>query len=121
MKSTLYEAEHEAFRDSVRSFFDKHVKPFHAEWEKAGIIDRGVWLEAGKQGLLGMDVPEEYGGGGVKDFRYNAILAAEISRVGASGLGFTLHNDVVAPYLLDLATDEQKERWLRPFVRGELI
>src|SRR3982751_3637878 len=121
MKSTLYEAEHEAFRDSVRSFFDKHVKPFHAEWEKAGIVDRGVWLEAGKQGILGMDVPEQYGGGGVKDFRYNAVVGEETTRAGASGVGFTLHNDVVAPYLLNLTTDEQKARWLPKFVSGEMI
>src|SRR5437763_15504302 len=121
MKTTLYEAEHEAFRDSVRSFFDRHVKPFHAEWEKAGIVDRSVWIEAGKQGLLGMDVPEEYGGGGVKDFRYNAILAAEVSRVGASGLGFTLQNDVVAPYLTNLTTEEQKRRWLPGVVSGGIL
>src|SRR5438270_4118538 len=121
MKSTLYEPEHEAFRDSVRAFFDKHVKPFHAEWEKAGIVDRGVWLEAGKQGILGMDVPEQYGGGGVKDFRYNCVVGEETTRAGASGVGFTLHNDVVAPYLLNLTTDEQKARWLPPFVTGELI
>jgi alkylation response protein AidB-like acyl-CoA dehydrogenase len=121
VQSVLYEADHEAFRAMVRDFLAKEVVPHHEAWAEAGIVDRSVWLKAGEQGLLGMDVPEEYGGGGVKDFRYNAILAAEISRVGASGLGFTLHNDVVAPYLLDLTTDEQKERWLRPFVRGELI
>jgi alkylation response protein AidB-like acyl-CoA dehydrogenase len=121
VQSALYEAEHEAFRAMVRDFLAKEVVPHHEAWAEAGIVDRLVWIKAGEQGLLGMDVPEEYGGGGVKDFRYNAILAAEISRVGASGLGFTLHNDVVAPYLLDLTTDEQKERWLRPFVRGELI
>src|SRR5437763_13667119 len=121
MKTTLYEAEHEAFRDSVRSFFDRHVKPFHAEWEKAGIVDRSVWIEAGKQGLLGTDVPEQYGGGGVKDFRYNCVVAEEVTRVGGSGVGFTLHNDVVAPYLIKLGTDEQKERWLPGFVRGGLI
>ena len=121
MKSTLYEAEHEAFRDSVRGFFDKHVKPFHAEWEKAGIVDREVWVEAGKQGLLGMDVPEQYGGGGVKDFRYNCVVGEETTRAGASGIGFTLHNDVVAPYLLNLTTDEQKQRWLPRFTSGEMI
>ncbi|TFV81285.1 acyl-CoA dehydrogenase [Blastococcus sp. CT_GayMR20] len=121
MQSALYQAEHEAFRAMVRDFLAKEVVPHHAAWEEAGIVDRSVWLKAGGQGLLGMDVPEEYGGGGVKDFRYNALLAAEVTRVGASGLGFTLHNDVVAPYLLDLATDEQKERWLPGFVRGELI
>jgi alkylation response protein AidB-like acyl-CoA dehydrogenase len=121
VQSALYEAEHEAFRAMVRDFLAKEVVPHHEEWEKAGIVDRSVWLKAGEQGLLGMDVPEEYGGGGVKDFRYNAILAAEISRAGASGLGFTLHNDVVAPYMVGLTTDEQKARWLPGFLSGEMI
>ncbi len=87
MQSALYEAEHEAFRAMVRDFLAKEVVPHHAAWEEAGIVDRSVWLKAGEQGLLGMDVPEQYGGGGVKDFRYNAILGAEVTRVGASGLG----------------------------------
>ncbi|HVE74345.1 MAG TPA: acyl-CoA dehydrogenase family protein [Mycobacteriales bacterium] len=121
MQPALYEAEHEAFRASVRTFMDKQVTPFHADWERAGIVDRSVWIEAGKQGLLGMDVPTEYGGGGVSDFRYNAVVDEELTRAGASGVGFTLHNDVVAPYLLDLCTPEQKQRWLPAFVRGELI
>jgi alkylation response protein AidB-like acyl-CoA dehydrogenase len=121
VQSALYEASHEAFRAMVRDFLSKEVVPHHAAWEAAGIVDRAVWLKAGETGLLGMDVPEEYGGGGVKDFRYNAILAAEVSRVGASGLGFGLHNDVVAPYLIDLCTDEQKARWLPGFVKGEII
>jgi alkylation response protein AidB-like acyl-CoA dehydrogenase len=121
VQSALYEAEHEAFRAMVRDFLAKEVVPHHAAWEEAGEVDRGVWLKAGAQGLLGMDVPEEFGGGGVTDFRYNAIIAAEVTRVGASGLGFTLHNDVVAPYLTELTTDEQKARWLPGFVSGELI
>jgi alkylation response protein AidB-like acyl-CoA dehydrogenase len=121
VQSALYEAEHDAFRAMVRDFLAKEVVPHHGAWAEAGIVDRSVWLKAGEQGLLGMDVPEEYGGGGVKDFRYNAILAAEVSRVGASGLGFGLHNDVVAPYLIDLCTDEQKARWLPGFVKGEII
>ncbi len=121
MKSTLYEPEHDAFRGAVRSFVDRQVVPFHDAWEKAGVVDRSVWLEAGKQGLLGTQVPEIYGGGGVQDFRYNCVVGEELTRAGASGVGFTLHNDVVAPYLLDLTTDEQKDRWLRAFVTGELI
>ena len=121
MQRSRYEAEHEAFRNSVRGFVEKHIAPFHRQWEADGIVDRGVWLEAGKQGLLGTDVPEQYGGGGVKDFRYNCIVGEELTRVGASGVGFTLHNDVMAPYLLDLTTDEQKQRWLPPFVTGEMI
>ena len=121
MRKTLYEPEHEAFRSSVRSFVEKEVVPHHATWEKAGLVDRSLWTEAGKQGFLGMDVPEQYGGGGVKDFRYNAVLDEEIVRVGASGVGWGLHNDVVAPYLLELATDGQKERWLPGFCSGEII
>ena len=85
MESTLYEPEHDAFRDSVRAFMAKHVAPFHEQWEKDGIVDRSVWTEAGKQGLLGTDVPEEYGGGGIRDFRYNCIVSEEVTRVGGSG------------------------------------
>jgi alkylation response protein AidB-like acyl-CoA dehydrogenase len=104
MEQTLYEADHLAFRDSVRAFMQRHVVPRHAEWETAGIVDRDVWVEAGKQGLLGLEVPEGYGGGGVRDFRYNAVLDEEIIRCGATGLGVGLHNDIVAPYLLELGT-----------------
>ncbi len=121
MRHTLYESEHEAFRDAVRSFVAKHVEPFHAQWEADGVVDRSVWIEAGKQGLLGTDVDEKYGGGGIKDFRYNCVVGEELTRAGASGVGFTLHNDVMAPYLNDLTTEEQKQRWLPPFVSGELI
>ncbi|MBA3799510.1 MAG: acyl-CoA dehydrogenase family protein [Geodermatophilaceae bacterium] len=121
MQSTLYEPEHGAFRDMARAFLAKHVVPFHEEWEAEGIVDRGIWTEAGKQGLLGTDVEEIYGGGGVRDFRYNAVVVEELVRVGATGLGFGLHNDVVAPYLLDLATEEQKQRWMPGFCSGELI
>jgi alkylation response protein AidB-like acyl-CoA dehydrogenase len=118
---TIFEPEHELFRESYRSFLDQHVAPHHQQWEDATIVDRGVWLEAGKQGFLGMAVDEAYGGGGVRDFRYNAIVDEEQTRGGYSGLGFPLHNDVVAPYLTDLATEEQKQRWLPGFCSGELI
>jgi alkylation response protein AidB-like acyl-CoA dehydrogenase len=121
MRRLRDEPEHDAFRDNVRAFCDKQIAPRHKEWEQAGIVDRSLWLEAGKQGLLGTDVPEEYGGGGVQDFRYNAVIGEEITRVGVSGVGFTLHNDVVAPYLLKLGTEEQKQRWLPGFCSGELI
>jgi alkylation response protein AidB-like acyl-CoA dehydrogenase len=121
MRHSLYEAEHDEFRDMVRAWAEKTVVPFHAQWEKAGIVPREVWLAGGAQGLLGMDVDEEFGGGGVRDFRYNAVLDEELTRIGASGVGFGLHNDVVGPYLRDLATDEQKKRWLPGFTSGELI
>ena len=118
---TLFEPEHELFRESYRAFLDKHVAPFHDQWEKDKIVDREVWLEAGKQGFLGMAVPEEYGGGGDPDFRYNTIICEETVAARYSGIGFSLHNDVVAPYLLRLATEEQKQRWLPKFCTGELI
>ncbi len=118
---TIFEPEHQLFRESYRAFLDKHVKPFHEQWEKDKIVDRGVWLEAGKQGFLGMAVPEEYGGGGNSDFRYNTIVVEETVAGRYSGLGFSLHNDVVAPYLLELTTEEQKQRWLPQFCSGEMI
>ncbi|MET7284867.1 acyl-CoA dehydrogenase family protein [Streptomyces sp. NPDC005573] len=121
MESVLYTADHESFRATVRAFVERHIAPFHQQWESDGIVPRALWTEAGKLGLLGMDVPEEYGGGGVADFRYNTVLSEEIVRAGASGVGFTLHNDVVAPYLLKLANEEQKRRWLPGFCSGELI
>ena len=118
---TIFEPEHELFRESYRAFLDKHVAPHHGQWEKDKIVDRGVWLEAGKQGYLGMAVPEEYGGGGNPDFRYNTIVVEETVAGRYSGLGFSLHNDVVAPYLLELTTQEQKQRWLPHFCTGEMI
>ncbi len=121
MERTLFEPEHLLFRDSYRSFLHQHVAPNHDRWEEQNIVDRDVWIEAGKNGFLAVDAPEEFGGGGVDDFRYNAIVAEESARGGYSGLGFSLHNDVVAPYLLDLTNDEQKARWLPGFTSGELI
>ena len=117
----IFEPEHELFRESYRSFLDQLVAPNHQQWEDEHIVPRDIWLEAGKQGFLGMAVDEAHGGGGVRDFRYNAVLDEEQTRGGYSGLGFPLHNDVVAPYLTDLATEEQKQRWLPGFCSGELI
>ncbi|MQA93246.1 MAG: acyl-CoA dehydrogenase [Streptosporangiales bacterium] len=121
MQRDLYDEEHELFRETVREFLAREVTPYHAQWERDGIVPRPVWTAAGTQGLLGFAVPEEYGGPGIRDFRYNAVLGEEITRSGASGLGFTLQNDVMTPYLLDLTTDEQRKRWMPGFVNGELI
>ncbi|CAM3072551.1 acyl-CoA dehydrogenase family protein [Skermania piniformis] len=121
MERTIFEPEHDMFRESYRKFLDQYVAPFHPKWEADHIVDRGVWLEAGKQGFLGTDVPEEFGGGGVDDFRYNAVVTEESTAGGYSGLGFTLQNDVIAPYLLELTSDEQKQRWLPGFCSGEII
>jgi alkylation response protein AidB-like acyl-CoA dehydrogenase len=117
----IFDEEHEAFRRTVRSFLDKEVVPHHDQWEKDGIVSREVWLAAGRQGLLGFDVPEEYGGGGVRDFRYNLVLAEEMTLSGIHGPGFPLHNDIIVPYLTSLGTDEQKRRWLPGCCSGELV
>jgi alkylation response protein AidB-like acyl-CoA dehydrogenase len=120
-KPSVYTQEHEDFRATVREFLEREVVPHHAQWERDGQVSREVWTKAGAHGLLCFDVDEEYGGAGVKDFRYNMVVAEEISRVGASGLGFPVHTDVIVPYLSSLGTDEQKRRWLPGVVSGELI
>ncbi|SEC04849.1 acyl-CoA dehydrogenase family protein [Streptomyces sp. TLI_105] len=121
MKRQLYTADHEAFRAVVRTFLEKEVLPHYAQWEKDGIVSREVWLAAGRQGLLGLAVDEEYGGGGNPDFRYGAVLAEEFTRAGAPGLAIGLHNDIIGPYLTSLGTEEQKRRWLPGFCSGELV
>lgn len=121
MKRTIFDADHESFRDTVRTFCEKEVAPHHDQWEKDGIVPREVWEKAGELGLLGFMMPEEHGGGGIDDFRYNAILSEEITRVGASGIGFVIQTDLVSGYLLSYATDEQKARWFPKFCSGEMI
>ncbi|MER6347388.1 acyl-CoA dehydrogenase family protein [Streptomyces sp. NPDC001595] len=121
MKRDLYGPEHEAFRETVRTFLTKEVAPHHEQWEKDGVVDREVWRSAGRQGLLGLAVPEEYGGGGSDDYRYSAVLIEEFARAGASGLALSLHNDIVGPYLTRLTTDEQKQRWLPGYTTGDIV
>ncbi len=117
----IFTQEHEAFRATVRTFIEKEVAPHHAQWEREGVVSRDAWLTAGRQGLLGFFVEEEYGGGGVPDFRYNAVLAEELASAGFSGPAFALHNDIIGPYLTGLATPEQKQRWLPGFCSGETV
>ena len=123
MERTLFDDDHELFRQSVRGFIAKELAPHHEAWEEAGIVDRSLFQKAGAHGFLGMAAPEEHGGGGVSDFRYNVVIAEEIQRAGvnAAGLGWTLHNDICLPYFLTLCTDEQKARWLPGICSGELI
>ncbi|MCX4392362.1 acyl-CoA dehydrogenase family protein [Streptomyces sp. NBC_00053] len=121
MQRQIFTEEHEAFRETVRTFLTKEVLPHYEQWEKDGIVSREAWLAAGRQGLLGLAVPEEYGGGGNTDFRYSAVLAEEFTRAGTPGLALGLHNDIIGPYLTGLATDEQKRRWLPGFCSGETI
>ncbi|MEU7863602.1 acyl-CoA dehydrogenase family protein [Nonomuraea sp. NPDC049141] len=121
MRRDLFDEEHLLFQETVREFMAREVTPHHGEWEKDGIVPREVWKKAGEIGMFGFSVPEEYGGAGVTDFRFNAVIVEEIIRHGASGLGFGLHNDIMAPYLVDLTDEEQKRRWLPGFAGGELI
>jgi alkylation response protein AidB-like acyl-CoA dehydrogenase len=117
----IFTEEHEAFRELVARFVADEIVPHHDQWERDGMVPRELWTKAGALGLLCTDVPAEYGGGGVPDFRYNVIVTEELARVGASGVCFPLHNDVIVPYFLAHATEEQKQRWLPPMAAGELI
>ena len=118
-----YDADHLAFGEAFRAFADKVIVPNYLDWEKAGISPREVFQEAGKGGFLGMQVDEEYGGGGVDDFRFNQILEEQAASAGitGTGLGITLHNDTCLPYFTAFCNDEQKQRWLPGIVSGDLI
>ncbi|MGZ4437180.1 MAG: acyl-CoA dehydrogenase family protein [Nocardioidaceae bacterium] len=117
----IFEPEHEAFRTTVATFLEREVTPYHEQWEADGVVDRAVWTKAGAQGLLCFDVDEEYGGPGIKDFRYNMVMAEELTRAGATGPGFLVHTDIIVPYVSSLGTREQKQRWLPGLVSGELV
>lgn len=121
MGRDIYTEEHEAFRDMVRSFIAKEAAPHHEQWEKDGIVSREVWLAAGRAGLLGIDMPEEYGGGGNDDYRYYVIFNEELAKSGIHGPGFAVHNDINGGYLRQLCTDEQKQRWFPGYCSGEII
>ncbi|MGN6692753.1 MAG: acyl-CoA dehydrogenase family protein [Aquihabitans sp.] len=123
MQRTIFTDEHDLFRDAFRQFVEKEIVPGFLQWEADGIVPRELFAAAGASGFLGMDVPEELGGGGVDDFRYNLIIGEELQRsgTGGAGLGLTLHNDICLPYFTSLCTDEQKERWLPGICSGELI
>src|SRR6266516_2890244 len=112
MERRIFEPEHEAFRETARRFFEKECAPHADTWERDGITGREPWLRAGELGLLGWEAPERFGGLGIKDFRYNAIMTEEQHAAGVSGLGIGLQNDIMPSYLVDLATEEQKQRWL---------
>ncbi len=119
----IFEADHQLFRETAREFVQREIAPNVDKWEEAGIVDKAMFRKAGASGLLGMAIPEEYGGGGVDDFRFNAVIVEEIT--GGNGFGsgmcITLHNDVCLPYFLRLTTDEQKERWFPGLASGDLM
>jgi alkylation response protein AidB-like acyl-CoA dehydrogenase len=123
MRRDIYTEEHDLFRQTVRGFFERSVVPHHEQWERDGIVDRSLFTQAGELGLLGLQVPEEYGGAGVEDFRFNAILVeeAQYAAVSSAGLNLSLHNDICLPYFLHQANEEQRRRWLPGIVDGSAI
>lgn len=116
----LFNSDHDLFRDTVRRFIEEHVTPFHAQWEKDGQVPKDLWIKAGQLGLLCCNVPEEFGGMG-GDFLHSTILIEEMARAGTTGPTFYLHSDIVAPYLVDFGTKEQKQKWLPKMATGEVI
>lgn len=117
---TVFESEHEMFRDSISKFLQAEAVPYHAQWEKDGHVSRELWTKAGQQGYLSPTVPEEYGGVGA-DFRYNAIVDEEVARLGLSGIGFGLHSDIAVPYIMAYGSEELKQKYLPRCVDGSII
>jgi alkylation response protein AidB-like acyl-CoA dehydrogenase len=120
IQRTLFTPDHEAFRDSFRRFIDKEIAPFHADWEEQGYVDRAVWNKAGENGFLCMTMPEEYGGAAA-DKLYSVVQLEEIGRAGFTGIGYGLHSEIVAPYVLHYGTEEQKQKYLPKLASGEMI
>ena len=121
MREELLNEELIMFQDSMREFLKHEVVPNHEEWEKDGHVPKDIWLKAGENNFLGIDVPEKYGGSGIDDFRYNSVVIEEVWRAGTTCLTFSVTNDLVIPYLLRYANDEQKERWFPKLCSGETI
>ena len=122
-QQALYDAEHDAFRATVRGWIDKHVRPHAERWDEQGVVDRELFTSAAADGVLGFAIPEEFGGGGVEDFRFNAVMGEELARsaVSSGAAGVALSNDIVFPYFTDLTTQEQRQRWLPGIAAGEQI
>jgi acyl-CoA dehydrogenase len=116
----VFRDDHEMLRTTARRFLEKECVPKQAEWDKAGKVDRETWRKAGREGLLCLTLPTEYGGGG-GDFGHAAVLNEEINRAGVSGLGFSVHSDIIAPYIARIGNEEQKQRWLPKVCSGEAI
>jgi alkylation response protein AidB-like acyl-CoA dehydrogenase len=120
IKRTLFTTDHDAFRDSFQRFMDKEIAPFHDAWEEQGYVDREVWRKAGENGFLCMSMPEAYGGAGA-DKLYSVVQIEALSRGGFSGIGYGLHSEIVAPYILHYGTEEQKQRYLPKLASGEMV
>jgi alkylation response protein AidB-like acyl-CoA dehydrogenase len=122
MPRNIYDDDHEALRASVREFIDRVMRPRADEMIRDKSIPRDIWQAAGKQGLFGFDIPEEFGGAGADDYRFNAVVAEEWAHFNmATSSCFGIHSDVCPPYIVDLGTEEQKQRWLPGIASGDLI
>ncbi|BDH57107.1 hypothetical protein MTP03_20460 [Tsukamurella sp. PLM1] len=121
MRRTVYTEDHEAFRDTLRSFIEAEVVPHYDEWYEAGIVPKDFYRKLGELGVFGIEVPEEYGGAGIESFKYQAVISEELARAGVSFGGSSVHIALCLPYLTGLATDEQKKRWLPGMAAGEMM
>ena len=121
MKRLIFQEEHEQLRATARQFLEKECAPYAEKWDSERIVDREAYVAAGKYGLIGFNMPEKFGGGGVDDFRFNAVIVEEFTKYGLPSPGLSLQNDIVGPYFANLATEEQQERWLPGYITGELI
>jgi acyl-CoA dehydrogenase len=120
IERTLFTSDHEAFRDSFRRFMEKEIAPHHEAWEEQGYVDREVWRKAGENGFLCMSMPEEYGGAGA-DKLYSVAQIEELNAAGFSGIGYSLHSEIVAPYILHYGTEAQKQKYLPKLASGEMV
>jgi alkylation response protein AidB-like acyl-CoA dehydrogenase len=120
VRRTILESEHVQLRDAAHNFFEKYAVPHREEWEAQGHVGREIWKQAADHGLLGLEIPEEYGGSGIDDYRFNAMVIEEATRTRA-GVALTLQNEIVGPYLIGLGTEEQKQRWLPGMAKGEIL
>jgi acyl-CoA dehydrogenase len=118
--SKVFKSEHETFRKTASAFIEREIAPHYEHWDKEGQVDRDVWRKAGAAGLLLMDIPEEYGGAGA-DFLFSAVMIEEMTKRVFAAPGFRLHSDIVAPYILNYGTEEQKRAWLPKMAKGEVI
>src|SRR5271156_1371369 len=121
MRRAVFNEDHEAFRRVLRDFIEAEVLPHYDDWYQAGIVPRDFYYKLADLGLFGIEVPEEYGGAGIKSFKYNAIETEEMNRAGVSFGGSSVHVALCLPYILRIGTDEQKKRWLPQFISGETM
>ncbi|MFI0743373.1 acyl-CoA dehydrogenase family protein [Streptomyces sp. NPDC021100] len=121
MRRTVFNEDHEAFRETIRAFIAAEVVPYYDDWREAGQAPRDFYKKLGELGVFGIEVPEEYGGAGETSFKYQAVITEECARAAVSFGGSSVHTALVLPYLLEYATEEQKRRWLPPFVSGDMM